>query len=64
MINNNNGILIPVGDTDALVNKILYLFNNKSDANNLSLNEIRSMEPLSVDNIIKLWIEIFNLMEG
>ena len=60
MIKNNiNGILIPVGDEDALLKAMLKIAKDEKFSLYLSNNALKVREEFSIDNILKKWEEIF-----
>ncbi len=52
-----NGLLIPVGDQDALVTEILKLIEDKSLANKISMNANHTMKQYSKEIISDRWIK-------
>lgn len=59
--NNENGILVPVGDTDAMYEGIKKIIEDSEFANKLSKNALNIRKELSIDRIIDMWI---NIMES
>ncbi|MFS2832865.1 glycosyltransferase [Bacteroides uniformis] len=53
-----NGFLVKPFDTDMYANRILHLAEN--NRKEYVINVINSMERLTPQNIVKLWIELFN----
>lgn len=59
MIKNKvNGILIPVGDVEALYNSMLELAENEELAKIISKNAIKIRESHSIENIVEQWKRI------
>lgn len=62
MINNNeNGILISVGDQEALEEAIVKVLSNKTFSHKISKNSIKIKEKYSINNIIKKWEGLINI---
>ena len=58
MINNcENGLLVPVQDEDKLLQAMLMLADNKEYANRLGETAVKIREKVSVDKIIKEWLD-------
>ena len=55
--NNENGILVPVGDAAAMANALDRIANDPEFANKLSANSLKMREKHSVANIARLWLE-------
>ncbi len=53
--NKANGLLIPVGDKEALINAINYMLENPEKANEMGKNAINTREILAVDVIVTKW---------
>lgn len=65
LINNfENGILIPVGDTEALAKAMTNVISNKNLSATIGHNAIRIRERLSVDKITKKWVEFAEKVKG
>ncbi len=56
--NNENGILVPVGDIDSMSNSIIEVLSNKEKREYLSKNASLIKEKISSDKIIEKWLEI------
>lgn len=54
----NNGILIPVGDTQALYEAMKYIIEHPSDAEQMSENAVKIKEDLTTDNIYLEWLQV------
>ena len=62
LINNNeNGILISVGDQEALEEAIVKVLSNKTFSHKISKNSIKIKEKYSINNIIKKWEGLINI---
>jgi len=57
--NEKNGLLVPVGDKDALKEAMEKLFYNKELYNKLKKNSRKSVEKYRVENIVEDWISLF-----
>lgn len=57
--NNKNGILIPVGDTDALLQAMNKIADNKSFSEMLSFEGTKLRKSLSIESISRRWISLF-----
>lgn len=55
---NENGILIPMNDVDALVAAMKKVAGDKEYAQRISMNAIRIREEISAENICKQWLEL------
>lgn len=55
-----NGLLTPVGDSNALYMAMKKLVNNPDFANKLSQNSIKIRKEQSVEKIIKKWMDLIN----
>ena len=53
--NKENGILIPVGDTDALVDAMLFLIEHDVEREQMGKEARKAVEGLKVENIIDKW---------
>jgi len=58
IVNNKNGILIPVRDEESLVNAMTSIADNPGIAEELSKNAIKIRDELDVKRIAKQWIEV------
>lgn len=59
MIKNNvNGILIPVGDTKALVNAMLKIIENKEFAESIACEAKKVREEYSLEKVCKQWEQV------
>lgn len=56
--NNENGILVPVGDTKKLYESMKKIINEKKFSNKLSMNAVKIKETLAEDKIVRRWIDI------
>ena len=56
--NNENGILIPVGDTKALYEGIKKILTDKKFADRLSENSCKIRQELSIEKIVNRWLEV------
>lgn len=56
-----NGMLVPVGDKDALVEAILKLIENKDMAYSISRKAIDTCKQYSLDSIVQMWKETMHL---
>lgn len=56
--NNENGILVPVGDTKALYEGMKKVLSDKDFAYKLSENAVKIREKYSVETICKQWLEV------
>lgn len=57
---NENGILVPVGDTNALYEGMKKIARDKEFADKLSKNAIKVREDLSIEKIVDKWLKILN----
>ncbi|WP_299114665.1 glycosyltransferase family 4 protein [uncultured Winogradskyella sp.] len=57
--NNENGLLVPVNDVDAMVKSILRIFNNKDLRHQLSTNARQKVECFDWEVIKTQWYSIF-----
>jgi len=57
-----NGILVPVEDEEALKLAMEKLFHNKGLYNKLKANSSKSVEKYCIENIVKDWINLFEGM--
>lgn len=62
--NRENGMLIPVRDTDACVNALLELIEDKELNEKVSLNAEKLREELSLDRIVEQWKAFIKLVIG
>lgn len=58
--NNENGLLVPVRDTDALYQAMKKVIEEPELAEKIAENASKIRETQSVENIIKQWMEIIN----
>lgn len=58
--NKSNGLIIPVGDKQALIGSLTELIENKELKETLSVNAKKSMEKYKVDNIIETWRNVID----
>lgn len=59
MINNNeNGILVPVGDSIEMYEGMKKIINNKAFSEKLSINAIEIKNNLNEEKILKIWIDL------
>lgn len=56
--NNENGILIPVGDTEALYKGMKKIIEDKEFAENIAKNAVKIREDLSLKKIANMWIDV------
>ncbi len=56
--NNINGVLIPVGDYQALYMAMKKIIDDKQFSDSLSKNAVKIKQLLSVDNITKKWLDL------
>jgi glycosyltransferase involved in cell wall biosynthesis len=56
--NNENGILVPVGDTNAMYEGMKKILMDKQFANELSENAIKIRQELAVEKIVGKWLEV------
>lgn len=56
--NNENGVLIPVGDTKALYEGMKKILSDKVFANKMSKNAVKIRDTYSVESICKQWNDI------
>lgn len=61
--NNENGILVPRNDIDALSKAILDLIQNEKKRTQISKKSIERAKDFSIENIVNQWNEIFDSME-
>ena len=55
-----NGLLIPVGDVDALVEKLCMVADDEMLASTLSRNSVKIREELSLNVIVEQWENVIN----
>lgn len=55
--NNENGIIVPVGDVSALANAIERVINNPDFANEISCNSIKVRDDLNIELITSKWMD-------
>ena len=55
--NNENGILIDMGDEEALVEAMTKVAEDQVFAKELACNAVQIRDDLTVDKIVKKWIE-------
>jgi Glycosyltransferase len=60
IINNENGILVPIGDTTALASAIIRLIRNPSEARKLSAEARKINQKLDIDVIGEQWVAIIS----
>lgn len=53
-----NGILVPVGDTNGLYEAMKYMIDNPKKSEEMSINSIKIRNELAVDLICKKWIDL------
>lgn len=58
--NNENGILIPVGDTNALYEGMKRIIEDKEFADKLSENAVKIREELSIEKIVDKWLKVLS----
>lgn len=59
MIKNKiSGVLIPVGDIEALYNSMIELVENKELAKKISENSIKIRESYSIENVVEKWKKV------
>ena len=58
--NNEDGILIPVNDKNALVNALEYMIDNPEKAKQMGKNAMDIRKRLSVDSVCSMWYSYFN----
>jgi glycosyltransferase involved in cell wall biosynthesis len=58
--NNEDGILIPVNDKNALVNALEYMIDNPEKAKQMGKNAMDIRKRLSVDSVCSMWYAYFN----
>lgn len=56
--NGENGLLVPVGDTDALAEAIKNVITDKELSEKLSQNSVKIKDELSLSNIARKWMEL------
>ena len=56
-----DGILVPVGDVDGLVEEVISLLNNDDKRREMSLNAQKNAKRFSREEIMKLWDEIIDV---
>ena len=56
--NNENGVLVPVGDEDALYRAMDKVANDSTFAKEISENAIKIRKELSIDKILDKWIDV------
>lgn len=54
---NENGLLFPVGDREALISNIMYCIENQNIAHKMGENAVEVREKLDSDTICKQWVE-------
>lgn len=59
--NNENGILIPVGDTNALYESMKKIIEDKAFAQKLSENAVKVREDYSIEKIVDKWLNIMSM---
>lgn len=59
--NEKNGILIPVGDEQALYQQMCHLTENEKYAEALSKNALNIKEEYSIEKIANRWIDVLNM---
>lgn len=62
--NNQNGILLPRNDINALSKAILKLINNEEQRREISKKSIERAKDFSIENIINQWNKMFDSMEN
>lgn len=55
-----NGLLVPVGDTNALYKAMKKVIEDKKLSEKLSKNAVKIREKLSADKVFKKWLELVN----
>lgn len=60
IINNYNGILVPVGDVKELADSVLQLIKHKDKAKTLGINGKKSVQYMKKDNIILKWQNVID----
>jgi len=58
--NGENGILVPVGNTNALYKAMRSIIENKELANTISKNSVSIRKEFSIENISKKWIRVID----
>ena len=61
IVNGENGLLVPVGDENALEKAIVSLIENESLRDKISANGKKSVEKFKTENIINLWAKVIGL---
>ncbi len=56
--NSENGILIPVGDTEALYEGMKKIIEDKEFAENIAKNAVKIREDLSLKKVVNMWIDV------
>ena len=62
IINNKNGILVPVGDQEKLEKAMISIISNQTLANKLSLESLKIRDTHSIDAISNEWMEYFKII--
>lgn len=61
VINDKNGILVPIKNTDALSEALLNLYNNREKARGFALNNIESAENYTPDKVLTEFYEYMDV---
>jgi glycosyltransferase EpsD len=59
---NNNGLIVPLDDKKALIKAIVYLKNNKKEAQQLGTQNRKIIKQYSLEEILPQYIKIYNEM--
>ena len=59
IINNNDGILIPVGGNESFSNKLVLLANDKEQLVSMGVNARKNANNYSVEKIMTMWNDMF-----
>jgi glycosyltransferase involved in cell wall biosynthesis len=59
IVDNKNGFLVPVGNVDALVEKIVYLLENKEERERMKKNNVEQAMLYHISNVARLYEEIY-----
>ena len=56
-----NGLLVPIKDSEKMLEAMLYMVENPEEANKMAENAVDVRERANVEVIIKQWLEMINL---
>lgn len=61
IVKEENGIVIPVGDENALKDAMTKILSNEAEWDNISRANRKLLETLSEKNVMKMWADVFQL---